>query len=85
MSAYAAHQDGLVLWYGLQKAGDDLKICNWSVFVLFGWRFVFGIIMRWERREPLQSDAITTLGNNKAASLLLLRFAKVSTTEEGLA
>ena len=30
------------------KASNYLKIGNWSVFVLFGWRFVFGIIMRWE-------------------------------------
>ena len=27
-------------------------------------------------------DAITTLGNNKAASLLLLSFAKVSSTKD---
>ena len=31
--------------------GNHLKIGNWSVFVLFGWCFVFGIIMRWEGRE----------------------------------
>ena len=67
------------------KAGNYLKIDNWSVFVLFGWRFVFGIIMRWEGREPFQSDVITTLGNNKAASLLL-SFKKVSSTkDQGLA
>ena len=62
------------------KAGSYLKIRNCSVFVLFGWRFVFGIIMRLEGREPSHSDAITTLGNNKAASLLLLSFAKVNDT-----
>ena len=32
------------------KSGSYLKIGNWSVFVLFGWRFVFGMIMRWEGR-----------------------------------
>ena len=32
------------------KAGNYLKIGNWFVFVLFGWRFVFRIIMRWEGR-----------------------------------
>ena len=30
------------------KAYNFLKVGNWSVFVLFGWRFVFGIIIRWE-------------------------------------
>ena len=40
--------------------------------------------MRWEGREPFPSDAITTLGNNKAASLVLLRFARVSNTEDML-
>ena len=39
------------------KAGNYIKIGNWSVFVLFGWRFEFGIITRWERREPFPSDA----------------------------
>ena len=64
------------------KAGNYLKIGNWSVFILFGWRFVFWINMRWERREPFPSDAITTLGNNKAASLLLLSFKKVISTKD---
>ena len=36
----------LVLWYGLGRPVVTLKIGNWTVFVLFGWRFVFGIIMR---------------------------------------
>ena len=66
------------------KTGHYLKIGNWSVFVLSGWRFVlvFGIIMRWGSREPFPSVAITTLGNNRAASLLLLSFAKVSGTKD---
>ena len=64
------------------EAGNYLKIGNWSVFVLFGWRFVFGIIMRWEAREHVHSDAITTMGNSKAASLLCLSFAKVSNTKD---
>ena len=34
------------------KAGNYLKIGNWSVFVLFGWRFVFGIVMRWKGESP---------------------------------
>ena len=34
--------------------------------------------MRWEGREPFHSDAIMTLGKNKAASCLLLNVAKVS-------
>ena len=70
-----------LLWYALGRPVITSKIGNWSVFVLCGWRFVFGIIMRWEGREPSYSDAITTLGNNKADSLLLLSFAKVSSTK----
>ena len=65
------------------KAGNYLKIGNWSAFVLFRWRPVFGIIMRWEGREPFpfncHHDSV-----NKAASLLLLRFAKVSSTKDML-
>ena len=46
ISAYAAHQGGLVLWYGLGRPVITSEIGNWSVFVLFGWYFVFGIIMK---------------------------------------
>ena len=63
-----------VLRYGLGRPVITPIIGNWSVFVLFGWSFVFGIIMRWDEREPSHPDVITTLGNNKAASLLLLSF-----------
>ena len=49
---YAAHQGGLVLWYGLGRPVITSKIGNGSVFVLFGSRLVFGIIMKWEQREP---------------------------------
>ena len=65
------------------KAGNYLKTGKWSVTVLFGWCFVFAIIMRWGEREPFPSDAVTTLGNNQAASLLLLSFARV--INQGLA
>ena len=41
ISAYAAHQGGLVLWHGLGRPGITSKIGNCSAFVLFGWRFVF--------------------------------------------
>ena len=41
------------------KAGDYLKIDKWSVF-LFGWCFVFEIIMRRARAFP--SEFITTVG-----------------------
>ena len=82
VSALAAHQGGLVLWYGLGRPVVTSKVGSWLVFVLFGWRFVFGIIMRWDGREPAPADAITTLGNNKVASLLLLRSAKVSGTKD---
>ena len=64
------------------KAGHYLKTgSNWFVFVLFGWRFVLGIIIRWERREPFPSRRHHDSGNNKAASLLLLSFAKVNNTK----
>ena len=46
ISAYAAHQGGLVLRYGLGRPVITPPKGNWSVFVLFGWRFVFGIIMK---------------------------------------
>ena len=38
--------------------------------------------MKWDGREPAPSDVVTTLGNNKAASLLLVSSAKVSSTED---
>ena len=60
------------------KAGNYLKICNWFVFVLFEWRFVFGIDMRWEGREPFPSRRHHDSGINKTASLLLLSYAKVT-------
>ena len=82
------HKKKVIYWY--QKKGPFFlvyrsitpKIGNWSVFVLFGWLFVFGMIMRWDGREPTLSDAVTTLGNNKAASLLPLRFTKVSSAKD---
>ena len=46
ISVYAAHQGGLVLWYGLGRPVITPETGNWSVFVLLGWRFVFGIIMK---------------------------------------
>ena len=51
-----------MLWYGLGRPVITSEIGNWSVFVLFGWQFVFGIIMKWDGREPTSSDSITTLG-----------------------
>ena len=73
-----------MLWYGLGRPVITSEIGNWFVFVLLGWRFVFGIIMKRDGREPTSSDVITTLGiiklfhdsgNNEAVSLLrLLRF-----------
>ena len=52
----------LMLWYGLGRPVITSEIGNWSVFVLLGWRFVFGIIIKKDGREPASSDAITTLG-----------------------
>ena len=60
------------------KAGDYLIIGNWSIDVLIGSRFVFGIIMRWEWREPFLSGAINTLENNNNNNAYFLSFAKVA-------
>ena len=46
VSALAAHQGGLVLWYGLGRPVVTSKVGSWLVFVLFGWRFVFTIVTR---------------------------------------
>ena len=53
---------GELLWYGLGRPVITSEIGNWSVFVLLGWRFVFGIIIKRDGREPASSDALTTLG-----------------------
>ena len=63
------------------KADKYFKICNWSVFVLFGWRFVLGIIMRWDGKS-VPSRCHRDSGINKAASLLILSYAKVSDTKD---
>ena len=84
ISAYATHQGSLVLWYGVGRQVIILRIGHWSVFVLFGWRFVFGIIMRWEGREPFSFRYHHDCGISKAVSLLLLSFAKVSNTKDML-
>ena len=62
ISAYAAHQGGLVLWDGLGRPVITSEKGHWSVFVLLGWRFVFGSIIKRDGREPASSAAITTLG-----------------------
>ena len=36
----------LVLMYGLGRPVITSEIGNWSVFVVLGWRFIFGIIMK---------------------------------------
>ena len=41
-----------LLWYGLRRPVITSEIGNWSVFVLLGWRFVFGIIIKRDGREP---------------------------------
>ena len=46
ISAYAAHQGGLVLWYGLGRPEITSEIGNSSDFVLLEWPFVLGIIMK---------------------------------------
>ena len=51
-----------MLWYGLGRPVITSDIGNWSVFILLGWRFVFGIIIKETRESPASSDAITNLG-----------------------
>ena len=68
-----------VLWCGLRWPVITPKIGNWPVFVLLGWRFVFGIFMKWDRREHHIPKCHHDSGSNKAASLLrLLRLNKVT-------
>ena len=61
----------ITLWYGLGRPVITSEIGNWSVFVLLGWRFVFGIIMKWDGRELHVVRRHHDSGNNKADSLLL--------------
>ena len=74
----------VLLWYGLGRPVTTSEIGNWSVFVLLGWRFVFGIIIKRDGREPRIVRCHHDSGNNKAASLLRLPRAKVS-NHHGLA
>ena len=55
----------ILLWYGVGRPAITSEIGNLFVFVLLGWSFVFGIIMKRDGREPTSSDAITTLGITK--------------------
>ena len=65
---------GSLLSYGLGRPVINSEIGQWSVFVLFGWRFVFGIIMNWDGREPhIVRCHHSSGGINKAVSLLRLR------------
>ena len=61
-----------MLWYCLGRPVITLEIGNWSVLVLLGWRFVFGIIIKRDVREPRIVRCHHDCGNNKAASLLRL-------------
>ena len=67
-----------VLWYGLGRPVVTSEIGNWSVFVLLGWRFVFGIIIKRDGLEPRIVRCRHDSVNNKAASLLRLPRSKVS-------
>ena len=74
ISAYAAHQGGLVLRYGLGKSVITPKIGNWSVFVFVG--MAFDIRDNHETRcarAPRLRRHHGSGGINKAASLHLLR------------
>ena len=52
------------------------EIRNWSVFVLLGWRVVFGIIIKRDGREPRIVRCHHDSENNKAVSLLRPRGQK---------
>ena len=79
-----AHQGALVLWYGLGRPIITSEIGNWSVFALLGRRFVFGIMMKRNGREPHIVKCQHASGNIEAASLLYLLRFKVS-NRQGLA
>ena len=76
-SAYATHQGGLVLWYGLGRPVITSEIGNWSVFVLLGWRLYSGLSYE-ETGESRIVRCHHDSGNNKAAPLLRLLISKVS-------
>ena len=76
--------EGIALWYGLGRPVITSEIGNWSVFVLLGWRFEFGIIIKRDGLEPRIVRCNHDSGNNKAASLLRLQRSKVS-NHHGLA
>ena len=66
------------------KAGNYPNIGNQSVFVLFGWRFVIGIIMSWEGRESPSFQMSSRLWEKikLLLSLLLVNFAQMSSTKD---
>ena len=59
----------IMLWYGLGRQVTTSEIGNWSVFVLLGWRFVFGIIIKRDRREPRIVGCHHDYGSNKRDTL----------------
>ena len=58
-----------LLWYGLGRPVITSEIGNWSVFVLLGWRFVFGIIIKRGGREHHIVRCHHDSGNNKTVSV----------------
>ena len=86
-SSAAVCKNGLrcvMLWYGLGRPVITSEIGNWSVFVLLGWRFVFGTIIKRDAREPRIVGCHHDSGNNTADSLLRLLRSKLS-NHHGLA
>ena len=68
-----------MLRYGLERPVITPKRGNWSFSVLLGWRLIFQDDYEMGSREtPHCSDANTTLGQDKAASVQILSFKKVS-------
>ena len=80
---YQGHHSSSSVMVLLWMAGNYLAFRELVRFVLFGWRFVFGIIMRWEGRwadgkgvEHSPSCCHRDPGIYKAVFLLLLSYAK---------
>ena len=62
-----------MIWCGLGRPVIAQTIGNWPVFVLLGWRFVFGISIKWDGREPHVLRCHRGSGGiTKAVSLLRL-------------
>ena len=85
ISAYAAHQGGLVLWYGLGRpvttSKEVILVRFCIVWMTFRIRDIDG---NGKGVEPFPSRCHRDSGINKAARVLLLGYAKMSNTKDML-